>query len=59
MADAAAIRGWNLLANGMGGLDWAGLPLVVALLGVDDVEAFVDRLLVIKTHKPPEDRLGN
>jgi hypothetical protein len=41
------------LTNGMGGIDWSGLPLVVALLGIDDVEAFVDRLLVIKTHKPP------
>ena len=49
----AAIKGWNMLTNGTGGLDWAGLPLVVAMLGVSDVEAFVDRLLVIKTHRPP------
>lgn len=51
-----AIRGWNLLSNGMGGIDWAGLPLVVALLGVQEVEPFVDRLLVIKTHKPPKNQ---
>lgn len=46
---------WNLLANGSGGLDWAGLPFVAAMLGVDDVEGLMDRLLVIKTHKPPKD----
>jgi hypothetical protein len=54
----AAIKGWNLLANGSGGIDWAGLQLVVALLGVADVEAFVDALLVIKTHRPPSPTLG-
>lgn len=45
---------WNYLHNGHGGFDWAGLPLVVALLGIDDVEALMHRLLVIKTHKPPK-----
>jgi hypothetical protein len=40
----------------MGGIDWAGLPYVVAHLGVLDAGALVDRLLVIKTHKPPERR---
>jgi hypothetical protein len=47
-----------MLGNGMGGIDWAGLPLVVAMLGVDDVEALVDRMLTIKLHKPPEGGLG-
>lgn len=42
----------------MGGLDLAGLPLVVELLGVVDVEALLDRLLTIKTHKPPKDNDG-
>jgi hypothetical protein len=49
-----ALRAWNLLANGMGGIDWAGLPMVAALLGVQDVDALVHRLFVIKTHKPFE-----
>ena len=41
---------YNMLANGMGGLDWAGLPIVAAVLGVDDLEMFMHRLFVIKTH---------
>jgi len=53
-ANGLAIKAWNLLANGMGGLDWAGLPLVVDLLGIEDIEALVDALLVIKTHRPPD-----
>lgn len=49
-----AIRAWNLLADGNGGIHWAGLPYVVELLGVRDLEALLDRLLVIKLHRPPE-----
>lgn len=49
-----AIKAWNLLTNGMGGLDYAGLPLVCAKLGVRDVDGLVDRLLVIKMHKRKE-----
>jgi hypothetical protein len=45
----------GLLANGMGGLDWAGLPLVCEWLGVDDVDGLLLRLSVIKAHKPPDD----
>lgn len=48
-----AHRIFAALANGMGGLDWPGLPLFVGLYGVQDVEALVDRLLVIKLHRPP------
>lgn len=49
-----------MLANGMGAIDWAGLPIVVALLGIDDVEAFVGHLMTIKHFRPdrpdqPED----
>lgn len=40
------------MANGSGGIDWAGLALMVALFDVDDVDALVHRLLVIKSHKP-------
>lgn len=54
MQDLQAIRAWNFLATGAGGIDWAGLPVVVELLGVDDVEQLLERLYVIRTHKPPE-----
>lgn len=33
-------------------IDWAGLPMAVELLGVTDIEAFVQRLLTIKHYKP-------
>jgi hypothetical protein len=49
-----AIHAFNMLANGMGGCDWAGLPYVVAYLGVQDVEGLLDRLRVIKLHRPPK-----
>ena len=46
---------WSLLANGMGGLDWAGLPLVCGWLGVHDVEGLMQRLAIIKRHKPKKE----
>lgn len=45
----------NLLANGMGGFDWAGLPLVCGWLGVQDIEGLMDRLQVIKLHRKRKD----
>jgi hypothetical protein len=36
----------------MGGIDWSGLPYVVELLAVDDVEGLIHRLQVIRRHKP-------
>mgnify|MGYP006958834259 CR=1 FL=1 len=39
----------------MGGIDWAGFPLLVAKFGVDDVEGLIDRLLVIRGYEPPKD----
>ncbi|HMQ71350.1 MAG TPA: hypothetical protein PKA84_01610 [Rubrivivax sp.] len=47
------MRAWNLLATGAGGFDWAGLPLVCGLLGVREPEMLIERLLIIKTHRPP------
>jgi hypothetical protein len=44
-----------MLANGMGGLDWAGLPLACAYYGVRDVEGLVHRLLVLKLHRTDKD----
>jgi hypothetical protein len=52
--ESQAINAWNLLANGMGGLDWSGLPYVVAHLGVRDVDGLMRRLKIIKGHSPPE-----
>jgi hypothetical protein len=41
-----------MLSNGSGGIDWQGLPLAVEMYGVDDVEALIEGLLVVKTYKP-------
>ena len=43
-----------MLSNGMGGLDWAGLPVVAAYWGVTDMEGLMHRLYVMKIHQPPE-----
>lgn len=53
-----------MLANGMGGIDWAGLPMVAALLGVDDIETFSRHLMTIKRYRPerteePDNVTGN
>lgn len=47
---------WNLLGNGHGGLDWSGLPLVTARLGITDIESLIDDLEAIKTWRPPAQR---
>jgi hypothetical protein len=39
-----------MLSNGMGGMDWAGLPIVCAWLGVTDPEDLLNRIRVIRTH---------
>ena len=31
-----------------GAIDWAGLPVVVELLGIDDVELLIKQLLLIR-----------
>lgn len=41
-----------MLSNGMGGLDWSGLPTVAALLGIEDIESFVRHLMAIKQYRP-------
>lgn len=43
-----------MLTNGMGGIDWAGLPLAITVLGATDTEALIDAIVTIKCHKPPE-----
>lgn len=49
-----AIEVFGYLANGYGGIDWAGLDTVVALLGITDVEGLLHRLKTIKQYRPPE-----
>ena len=46
--NGAAIKAYNLLSNGMGGIDWAGLDVVVEMLGIEDVEALIEALLCIR-----------
>ena len=48
------LQAWALLKNGMGGLDWAGLPWVMEHLGLNDATALIDDLRTIKTYQPPE-----
>jgi hypothetical protein len=55
-ADRIAKRAFNFLSNGMGAFDYDGLPVVAALLGVDDIEDLLERLLVIKAWRRPADR---
>jgi hypothetical protein len=49
-----AFDAFRLMSNGMGGLDWAALPLAVARYGVRDVAGLIDRLLTIKGHQAPD-----
>lgn len=42
-----AIRAWNL----MGGIDYAGLPVVAEMLGIDDIGLLVEQLVLIREHQ--------
>jgi hypothetical protein len=53
--DAVAIRAWNALSNGHGGIEWSGLETVVAWLGIEDVDDLLQRLVTIKCHRPPDE----
>jgi hypothetical protein len=48
-----ALRAWELLRTGLGGIDWAGLPLVAGLLGVQDPESLIWRLQAIRAYRNP------
>jgi hypothetical protein len=50
-----AIKAWNYLACGPSAIDWAGVPIVAELLGIEDLEGLLHRLLVIKTHSAHRD----
>lgn len=45
-----------MLTTKQGSIDWVGLPIVVALLGVQDVDTLVHQLMTIKFHKPPTEQ---
>jgi hypothetical protein len=47
------MRVFSLLSNGMGGLDWSGLPLACDWLGIEDIDGLLYRLHTMKTHTPP------
>lgn len=35
----------------MGGLDWAALPVITELLGITDIELYIEQLLAIREFK--------
>lgn len=43
---------FNATATGNGGIEWQAVPLFAAFYGVQDIEGLIDRLLVIKSHRP-------
>lgn len=49
-----AIAAWNMLHNGHGAIDWSGIGLVCALLGVNDIERLLLDLQTIKSFDPPD-----
>jgi len=50
----AAIAAWNL----MGGLVWEALPMVCAILGIEDPELLIRQLVVIRDRQNDEARGG-
>lgn len=39
----------------MGGIDWAALPIVVEMLGIEDVDRLVRQLVTIREHRKQEE----
>ncbi len=44
-----AVQVFKMLANGMGGLDLAGVPLMCEWLGIEDIDGLLHRLFVLKS----------
>ncbi len=44
-ATALAIQAWNWMG---GAIDWAGLPLVAEMLGIEDLEILVAQLAALR-----------
>lgn len=40
-----------MLENGADAIDWSGLPMAVAYVGICDVEGLIQRLQIIKAHR--------
>lgn len=57
--NASAIRAWNLLSNGMGGIDWQGFERIAAHLCITDEEWLIESLHAIKSHRPPKGGFGD
>lgn len=55
MRETLALRAWELMG---GEINWAALPLIVELLGVDDVRMFVLHLTVIRNHEARQAAAG-
>lgn len=34
----------------MGGLDWQALPIIVEMLGIDDVDILIAQLIALRDH---------
>ena len=45
------------MENGTGGITWDALPLAIDFYEVENVEGLIERLLVIKGHRPPKEEL--
>jgi len=43
----------------MGGIDWAGFHVVAAYLRVTDLTGLMQRLQVLRLHRPPADKADN
>lgn len=52
-ADHIALEAFKYLVTYGGSIDWSGLPVVAELLGVDDIEDLIERLMIIKLHRRP------
>lgn len=42
----------------MGGIDWAALPIVMDILGIEDVEKFINQLTAIRDYQSESDTHG-
>ena len=49
---AATVRAWNLMG---GTIDWAGLPVVAQVVGMDDLELLAEGLAQIRAQMSHDD----
>lgn len=53
--DRLAFRVANMTRNGMGGLDWSGVAMLAAWVGIADIDGLLNRLSVIVNYRPPKE----